>query len=447
MIQVTEDQIRRALSLLDQMADNECRFSMSRRGKSPNCGEDAMKDFDCDKCQAAGVGAEEVVSTVNHNAQRLLRAARLLLARGVLAPDVKAVEGLLSASDFEGALKALDELLIRKLHIRALGGDRVHVQTEWAHALDKEELARFHGLVHSLLNVRDALTGRKLVPVDVQHLLNVLSNASDDIVWAEAQMRGPEDEFKHGPFTIVLTTNATDHLEDAIQTLDKAAEKIQNKFPQVLYGRVLIRKDLNGTTAGMYSASRDVIILSLYATPRRNSVQTLVHEFGHRYYDRFLPGEMKARFNELHNVGDVVKRKWNLKDREGFAQEFIDRIKAFSEDEDSGPIVLSDDANDYFRNYDRDDFKEQVVPLIRKFEAGDASAEKDLKEALAQGWYTANLTVVLRRDDYGNDLVHPLYASEYGATDVQENFAECFLAFVMGTDLPDGLQRFMNALP
>jgi hypothetical protein len=268
-------------------------------------------------------------------------------------------------------------------------------------------------------------------------------------------MRDDSDAFTHGPFKIIPLKGVVSTTE-AVETLDKATALIERKFRQVLYGKVYVRKDLrpSGTydarpgsgsmIAGSYTAATDTITVSMYALPNRNSVMTLIHEFGHRYHTRFLKGDDREKFIQLSTVGDVREDFFRLSEREGFADEWIARSRGFRDDENfgnGGPVYLSERAKAFFSGFPRDEFRAKVSPLSRRFDDGDESVVPALREALARSQFGGNLMVV--QDE---DKLQPVYASDYGSTSWEENFAESFLAFVMGKALPEPLQRFMAAL-
>jgi hypothetical protein len=268
-------------------------------------------------------------------------------------------------------------------------------------------------------------------------------------------LRDDSDSFTHGPFKIIPLKGVVSTTE-AVEALDKAMALIERKFREVLYGKVYVRKDLrpSGTydarpgggamIAGSYNDSSDTITLSMYALPNRDSVMTLIHEFGHRYHTRFLKGDAREKFIQLSTVGDVQEDFFRLSEREGFADEWIARSRGFRDDEtfgNGGPVYLSERANTFFKGFPRDEYRAKVIPLSRRFDDGDESVVPALREALARSQFGGNLRVVQDEDNLA-----PVYASDYGSTSWEENFAESFLAFVLGKALPEPLQHFMASL-
>lgn len=376
-------------------------------------------------------------------------ASRYLLAAGVFAPDILRIEALIRQNAFDDALDALDQFLIKKLNIRVTrSSDRFHVLTEWAHALDYEEKQRFEQVISLFGALRYGLRNDR---DDPEVMWNLLESIKRELPWLEAVSRGQDDEFKHESFTIILTKGAESGLEEAIAALDAAAQKIRPRFPKVLYGKVYVRRGLRGDSphesgsqvAGVYVDATDTVSLSLYATPERDSIKTLIHEFGHRYHTRFLNSDQREKFIELSTVGDVQRSQFPLAERKRLAAELMALYREHQREEYPEPdTFLSERARLWSEAYPRDEWRQDVVPLLKRFrDEQDNTVEVALEAALAQHQFGGNLTVILNEDRY-----QPLAASRYGEKNWKENFAECFLATVLGTPLPEALQAFMDAL-
>ena len=385
-------------------------------------------------------------------------ALRFLLARAQLAPALDQVEHLVKAQKWREALDAIREFG------KTLGvfftGDSYRVSTEWFSGLDREDKDMFLSFVkilHNLFEMVHPFSVNAPWAKEDDRWYAWIESLRRDLPQVQDLMRDESDAFKHGKFQILPLKGVT-NTDEAVKTLDEASGHIQSKFPQVLYGKVYIRKDLHpkgsyearpgaasgGQVAGAYQGTTDTITLSMYATPERNSVMTLIHEFGHRYHTRFLHGDLREKFIQLSTVGDIVEEHFSLSEREKFADEYIARKKGFRDDESfgmDGPVHLSPRADFFFDNFPRDEFKAQVIPIMRKFDDGDDSVIPAFRKALARSQFGGNLGVVKDPDN-----VKPVYASTYGETSWEENFAESFLAFCMHKVLPEPLQRFMESL-
>jgi hypothetical protein len=391
---------------------------------------------------------------VRNLARRVL--ARYLEAGANLAPDIKNIEQLLSRNDMPGALDALNTFLRKKLqvYVNRHSDEPARIGTEWIQNADPDDLGRFMEVIKTLMAARQELM--RPAP-EAMRVENILRQLKPDLPWLEEMSRGVDDHFKHGPFTIILSKGAEHGMEEAIQTLDLVASKIRPKFPKVLYGKVYVRKGLRsdaGTyqasphargsqVAGSYVEATDTINLSLYATPDRSSVETLIHEFGHRYHTRFLNGDLRDRFKQLHEVGDIHVTHFALAERRKIVAEWMALFREHQQENyPDADTMLSPRASLWSASYDRALYRKDVLPLLKAFrDDKDETVAEKLEYALGQYQYGGNLTTVTNEGQY-----HPLYASDYGSTKWEENFAECFLKFVTGKALPAPLQDFMAQL-
>ena len=373
-----------------------------------------------------------------------------------VAPVVDRIERQIAEEDWRQAVQAIRDLA-RTLGVVFTGIDGgVRVSTEWFSGIDREDKDRFLGFVQVLQNLfrmveplaLRAPYGRKddRWPAWVETLRR-------ELPWVQDLMRDESDASRHGKF-LVIPLKGVHTTDDAVAALDEASSHIQGKFPEVLYGKVYVRKDLHpkgtygsqhsGQVAGAYQAPTDTITISMYTRPDRNSVATLIHEFGHRYHTRFLKGDKREEFLQLSTVGDVHEEFFPLAERERLADEWVARSRSFRDDASfgsGGPVHLSKRAEFFFKNFPRDEFKAKVSPLSRRFTEGDESVVPNLREALVRSQFGGRLRVV---DDA--EHLRPVYASPYGETSWEENFAESFLAFCTGKPLPAALQRFMVSL-
>ncbi len=377
--------------------------------------------------------------------------ARYLLARAQLVPVLTHIKSLANQGKFDDALDMLDIMLNRTLQLRVTrSSETVHVMTEWFSSMLPDEQQRFMDMAQYLMNLRNGLMRKDLEMVHTQARL-----AEPDLAWVESIHRDSNDAITHGQFKVTLTHRVVEGeaLEQALGVLDHAATTVAKHFPQVLYGKVYVMPDLKpkgtydpsphsgGLIAGSYVAATDVINLSLYARPERGSLETLIHEFGHRYHTRFLQGDLREKFIELSTVGDVQVSYFKLDARIKAANEYIallreHRVENYPDD------FLSEKAEEWVHHYPRDEWKRRVVPLLRKFrDDKDDAVEDALRDAMAMSNLGGNVKL-----DINESSRQPLAASMYGMTSWQENFAEAFLAYCTGKALPKELREFMAAL-
>jgi hypothetical protein len=352
------------------------------------------------------------------------------------------------AEKYPEAFEAFDKFLKALGIFGTISGDGLRVVSEWAHNMNSEQRDAYNRWLSEFSSIRERLRRtvdprtKSEVPRMGDIEWDLGSVRHDFIEWVEPFFRDEDDEFTHGPFKIILTEDARDGLEESMKTLDLASAKIRSsKFDKVLYGKVFVTRGVKDNKAGSYVPARDSINLSLYAIPDRDSVMTLIHEFGHRYHTRFLDHEARQKFIRLSEEGDYEVFYFNLGERKKLADEYIalllkHRIGEFP------TKALSDEGERWFHNYPRDEWKTKVVPFIRKFrDDADDTVEEQLREALGKFWLGGNVEVESNKDHRT-----PLYASPYGSTNWTENFAECFLHYIIGKALPPPLQKFMDSL-
>jgi len=370
--------------------------------------------------------------------------ARFLQAKTVLGPGFALLRKLAWSGDAKAFHSAAVEFLqTLGVHV-GMNIDQVRFSADWIHTLDREEIKRFQDFTNSILTAVSELNVRP--GEGASETLRMLDVAERDLPWVESLTRDESDVIPHGKFKVIIAQGTSpDRLADALATLDKVSEIVGRKFPNVLYGKVFIIKGIlkgegGSQTAGSYIGSKDIINLSIYSKPDRDSLKTLIHELGHRYENRFLHGDERERFIKLSTEGDVKTYFFPLAERRGIAKDFVANQRGLR-DPDYMPEPAEGRAHTWFELYPRDDFKAKVVPLIRKFrDEGDDSAEEELAAAAGMFHFGGNLKVEDRRD------VYPLEASPYGGTSWGENFAESFLHFVIGKALPGPLQEFMATL-
>lgn len=336
-----------------------------------------------------------------------------------------------------------------------LGGDRLSVRTEWLPDLDHADREFFMEFVGKLQEVFNAIYGiqhhRDLYSIGQQWFDHWFRQLDEGLPKVQELMRDEADEFKHGPFRIIPLEGVTDTAE-AVATLDKASELVHRRFPEVLYGKVFIRKDLRpsgtydprpgsgGLVAGSYAHATDTITLSMYATPERNSVLTLIHEFGHRYHTKFIRGEKFERFHKIHEKGETIV--FTPAERQKAADEYMKLFELHQREEypDDPDTIISPRSREYAERTPREVMRKQI-PLLKRFrDEKESGVWQALHDAIAMKNVSGDVEFPVSEHQSG------VYASDYGATSWEENFAESFLAVVLGKPLPRALQQFMDSL-
>ena len=124
---------------------------------------------------------------------------------------------------------------------------------------------------------------------------------------------GGESLFKIGSLTVHNTIGATGKdldgfkkaLRKAVSLIKKSNGVVPGGLSKVLYGEVYYVGSIGRAHhAAWYDLSQD----KLYIRPPKaswgmNIVETIIHEFGHRYYQRFMPKDEKWKWQMHHEIG------------------------------------------------------------------------------------------------------------------------------------------------
>ena len=96
-----------------------------------------------------------------------------------------------------------------------------------------------------------------------------------------------------GPFevhnTLHLTGDALDGTKEVIVKAQSALQASGSRLSKVLYGDIRVVGQIRGTnTLAWYLPNEDEVYLRPHLKVGRGEVHNLVHELGHRYWERFL---------------------------------------------------------------------------------------------------------------------------------------------------------------
>ena len=237
-----------------------------------------------------------------------------------------------------------------------------------------------------------------------------------------------EKEFQHGPFTV---ENKYGYRPDGytvpLQVLDKAAEYLRSAgYGNLLYGKILLVGNATGKGyAGRYVPTSDVVLLNVEAHYRKSNVYTLVHEFGHRHWHVTLTRDAQEAYtndyqgSEPYLSVDDRKAMFNALVKAGFS---VTKAKG-----DLGPTLA-----------------EAIGPYMQE------TWEMSMRELRA--WFNrkpaeVEQIVVRPRSTYVRIKGRrPVSVTDYGRTNVKEDYAEVFAHVVMGKPISeDAEMRFMAA--
>ena len=243
-------------------------------------------------------------------------------------------------------------------------------------------------------------------------------------------------EMIHGNFTVINNFGyTTEEIAGPLSVLDATTEKIKDAgFSQVLYGTIVLgNKAPRDNWAGTYIMSADLIELAQNARHRFDIVYTLVHEFGHREWYKFLTPEQQQQYEAAY--AGTAQYRLTVEDR----QRFWNALLAVDFNTRRLPQVLSAEEAAIARSYYTSQITKEIRDLLRS------------KRMAWEMWQDlVDNTALFRFVRPNTPLVYPTVKSvsvtDYGDTSVKEDFAEVFAHVVLGMQVkPDALTRFTNA--
>lgn len=267
------------------------------------------------------------------------------------------------------------------------------------------------------------------VQIAVSMYLEDLEGALKSIVRSGPRIEGYakiERKVQHGPYTIINNFGfRPEEIAEPLQVLDDATRAIQSAgFGAFAYGDVLLQTTKAGW-AGMYRDSSDDIQLNVTARHRFDSVYTLVHELGHRVWHKQLSGAQRDAYEDAY-VGNA--KPIPLAQREAFWT----ALEGSDFDPKRARGSLPKDLQGVFSEYWKDRTKVTLAPTVK-----GVSENRDM---FYRGF------VLPRTRYYLIDRVGIASVTDYGATKVEEDFAEVFAHYCLGKPLtPDAQQRFKDA--
>jgi hypothetical protein len=238
-----------------------------------------------------------------------------------------------------------------------------------------------------------------------------------------------EAKFKHGPFTVFNSFGySPDEYGLVFEQLDRAAALIKKAgFGKILYGNVYLAGERQGRKhfGGRYSHKTDGITLNCDAAHSFDSLYSLVHEFGHRYWYKFLNQAQQDKYEDMFSG---TAPALSIKDREQLWEAWRKggyKLRGAKQ-------YLTPEIYETLKMYLHDLRGVSLVPDERL-------GYKE--EAVYRNF------VGPKQRFYHFDKQPPASVTRYGSTDIKEDFAEVFAHHVTGRKLtPDAEKRFRTVL-
>lgn len=244
-------------------------------------------------------------------------------------------------------------------------------------------------------------------------------------------------------------------------------------------------KDMRAS-AGTYHSGKDAVVLTV--APGKKFVGTLVHELGHRYWFKVMRPEQRARFNSLVRTNPSAETRdlpsgW----MEGGDPDFdltklLDDFRATLKDMSEDVYKMPQDAKPWLRahlisrkfgaKFDallagapkelQTDALDILNPLFAAIDGFDlftdeekAALTKKEVSQIVHDWWASDLPTAKRAFERlvaqalsSAGKVKPVSpVSDYGASSIEEAFAEAWEHYVMGEDMDrDQLESFRSVL-
>lgn len=244
------------------------------------------------------------------------------------------------------ALRQAGEVALRILQaagydlVMHRGEANVDATPDWAAGLDASERGKARAFGDNLARVQTMLVryadeiewaAKKGKPIEtaggdifMPDIDESFEGALKLTPFANRYHREPGERIKRGPFNVVVIDGGDPKKVDALlSVIDAATRRVRGKFPDVLYGTITIKDEiLYGDASALYDDASDTISMSLEDAVTGDDVETLVHELGHRWHDRFLDNDAISEAQDLHAdrkyVTDYGRVGWNENVAEAF---------------------------------------------------------------------------------------------------------------------------------
>ena len=240
------------------------------------------------------------------------------------------------------------------------------------------------------------------------------------------KIKGSEDDteihsLQAGPFTVVNTGGFSEEvMNEVVSAVEKANSAIQSKgLSQVCYGDVLVSNTLykGNSTLAFYMYGKDELFVRANLKKlkdRVDTVQTIIHELGHRFENKFLKdkNKMNAMYRKLSNQESQEEQDL-LKD-ESLRPVPGDELKQLKNGEMISYVVTK-------VGYDKVHLQMKDEPRV--------TAKISLL-----GWISlpSSLKTGASADAGAKIPTHSVFVTNYAKTNPSECFAEMFAFYCLG---------------
>jgi hypothetical protein len=237
---------------------------------------------------------------------------------------------------------------------------------------------------------------------------------------------GTEEAWKLGPFEVHNTVGAPREKLDKTEKAIQSAAKFLNtsgipKAREVLYGPILLVNKLQQPrTLAWYYPRDDKVYLRLHMKVGPGEVHNLVHELGHRYWKKHMPGSARTFWAKHHrslkDIGESSEPELDEHD-----QRELDELNSL-EVGDVFPIKVQG----MIRN------GPNRIVKVRRNPEGIATAWDIENKKGKRARITRNSYLMVKRRNSMVNKARAQYPTAYASTDPEEHFCESFAMYAMG---------------
>ena len=330
----------------------------------------------------------------------------------------------------EGEAKALYTEMAKELRPTAFALDGLAMQRPDEARKLKNVIYQLHRIKH---RTRPEIFNDSAGPRDTGRIIQYAIEELDEALKALLRVQDRfetyktvEQKLQHGPYTVINNYGyRPDEYAGALAVLDKATAAItKSGFGSAAYGDIVLEGFQKGDAySGFYLNHQDLIRLKVETKYRMDVVYTLVHELGHRVWFKQISSEKRDAYTEAY-MGST--QTLSVADRELFWKALVAADFSAAGARRRLPTELQELFSTYWKEF---------PGLKPKINISEAQLE-DLHRHF----------VVPNRKYHVFKAQLPDSVTDYGQTNVQEDFAEVFAHYCTGMSLtPDAAARFSTA--
>ena len=245
--------------------------------------------------------------------------------------------------------------------------------------------------------------------------------------------QGIPRSFLHGKYTIVNRHGfRPEETQQALAVLDEATAYVDKAgFRASIYGDVVLESPKGVAYAGKYTATTDTIQLNVAARKRFDSVYTLVHEIGHRVWHKLLSEQERDTYEDQYF--STATRAISLQEREAMWEAFLAAKFNARQVRSRLPTELRELWSPYWSE------RGKAMHWPTPAELANPSPLSMSLETMHRNFVRPKQRYVVLDESVRS-------VTDYGKTNVQEDFAEVFAHYCSGKPLTvDAKERFRTA--